>query len=57
MLAVTPMLAALMASRMPWRELLVESILTVPVATVPFCVNVAPVYFPASRVPPLMVPN
>ena len=57
MLAETPRLAELMASRMPASVLLDELIVIEPPAKLPFCVNVEPVYLPPESEPPDTVPN
>ncbi|MCX7170629.1 MAG: hypothetical protein NTY41_10175 [Proteobacteria bacterium] len=58
MLAVTPRLAALIASRMPPRELLAPSMVTVLVPEL-LLVKDAPLYLPVtgSGAAPAMVPN
>lgn len=57
MLADTPRLAELIASRMPARVLFDELMVIEPPVRLPFCVNVAPVYLPLDSVPPDTVPN
>ena len=58
MLAVTPMPAALMASRMPPSEPDPEAMVTVR-TPLPALAKAAPLYWPAwaSKLPPLMVPK
>jgi len=57
MLAETPTLALLMASRMPASVLFDGSMVIEPPAWLPFCVNVAPVYLPLAKLPPETLPN
>ena len=58
MVAVTPILAELIASRIPCKELLLESMVTV-FTPCPLVVKVASVYFPlaASSLPPAILPK
>src|SRR3569623_2264771 len=65
MVAVTPRLALLIASRIPCIDLLLLAMTTLPLAWLPSCVKVgfcgdavaAVTYFPLDSVPPLMAPN
>ena len=57
MLAETPRLALLMASRMPASVLFDGSMVIEPPAWLPFCVKVAPVYLPSAKLPPETLPN